>query len=207
MDDLQTPTDPDRVFETVFARLALTASRPIPGPMVQPVLDLMVAVLRRRHPGAWERLTELDEGDVLIDPVDMPRAFRIGLGPAGVRLELCDRDVMADAVVRGEMRCLLDLMEGRTDGDALFFSRDLTIEGDTELVVALRNALDGEDIDLLADLGAALGPLAGLLNPARQAALQLHEGMAALRGALLSPANRRLDTLERRLNRLERKGS
>lgn len=207
MDDLQTSTDTNRAFETAFARLALIASRPLPGPLVQPALDLIVAVLKRRHPHAFERLTELEEGDILIDPVDMPRAFRVGVGPAGVRLEVCDRDAMADAVVRGEMRYLLDLMEGRTDGDALFFTRDLVIEGDTELVVALRNAVDGEDIDLVNDLASVLGPMARLVPPARQAALQVFEGLSGLRDTLLSPANRRLDTLERRLNRLERKGS
>lgn len=195
-----------RIFETMFARLALTAARPLPPALLQPALDLIVATLRRHHPHAFERLEELDDAEVLIDPVDLPLAFRLRLGPAGVRLRLCRRDgEPAGAVIRGEFPVLLDLLEGRTDGDALFFSRDLAIEGDTAVVVALRNAVDGEDIDLAADLAAALGPFARLLAPARQAATRLHDDLAELHGLLLSPATRRLEGVERRLARLEKK--
>jgi predicted lipid carrier protein YhbT len=52
------------------------------------------------------------------------------------------------------------MVEGRLDGDALFFSRDLSIEGDVEAVVALRNAIDGEGLNILQDAVAPLGPLA-----------------------------------------------
>jgi len=41
---------------------------------------------------------------------------------------------------------MIELLEGRADGDALFFSRTLTVEGDMEAVVALRNAIDGSEI-------------------------------------------------------------
>jgi predicted lipid carrier protein YhbT len=41
----------------------------------------------------------------------------------------------------------MQLLEGKLDGDALFFSRDLVVDGDTEAVVMLRNIIDGaEDI-------------------------------------------------------------
>jgi predicted lipid carrier protein YhbT len=42
---------------------------------------------------------------------------------------------------------LLGMIDGTYDGDALFFSRDLTIEGDTEAVLALRNALENAEFD------------------------------------------------------------
>ena len=48
-------------------------------------------------------------------------------------------------------------------GDAVFFSRALKVEGDMNVVVALRNALDSEDIDLKADVLRALGPLGTVL--------------------------------------------
>lgn len=194
----------ERVLETMLARLALMAAVPLPKAVLQPALDLMVTVLRRRHPGAFERLADLPESHILVDPVDLPLAFLMRLGPQGVALRLTARGAASDAVIRGAFAHLLDLLEGRTDGDALFFNRDLVIEGDTAAVVALRNAVDGEDIDLAADLAAFLGPFGALLGPARRAAVRVQGALSDLHGTLLAPANRRLEGVERRLARLEK---
>lgn len=198
----------DRIFETMLARIGLALALPLPPALLQPILDMMVTVLRRRHPHAFDRLEELDDCELLVDPVDLPLAFRLRLGVMGVRLSLCRRhEGAAQASIRGSFAHLLDLLEGRIDGDALFFSRDLAISGDTAAVVALRNAVDGEDIDLAADLAAALGPFARLLDPARRTAMRVHESLDDLHRVILSPASRRLDTMERRLSRLEKGGA
>lgn len=55
---------------------------------------------------------------------------------------------------------LIGLIDGSYDGDALFFSRDLVVEGDVEAVLALRNAIDDAGVDLVTDTAAMLGPLA-----------------------------------------------
>lgn len=194
----------ERVLETMLARLALAAALPLPPRALQPALDLMVNILRRRHPGAFQRLAELPDAEVLVDATDLPLAFVLRLGASGVMLSLARRgSVQPAAVIRGTLANLLDLLEGRTDGDALFFSRDLTIEGDTAAVVALRNAVDGEDIDLAADIAAFLGPFGGLLAPARMAAERVRRAASELHEALLSPASRRMDVIERRLSRIE----
>ena len=155
---------PPRAAETLMARAALTLghgiiSRPFGGPPVQAVLDLGMALLRRRHPGLCGRLADLDGAEVLIDPTDMPACLTL-------RLVRRDGAPPCTAAVRGRFAVLLDLLEGRIDGDALFFSRDLTVEGDTETVVALRNAVDGEDMNLSAALAALPGPLGRLAPPA-----------------------------------------
>lgn len=198
------PRRDERILETMLARLALAAAFPLPPRALQPALDLIVNILRRRHPGAFQRLAELQDTDVLVDAVDLPLAFVMHLGQSGVHLSLARRgSVETAAVIRGTLANLLDLLEGRTDGDALFFSRDLTIEGDTAAVVALRNAVDGEDIDLAADVAAFLGPFGRLLAPARVAAERVHRAATDLHDAFLSPASRRMDTIERRLSRIE----
>ena len=51
----------------------------------------------------------------------------------------------------------MGLIDGSYDGDALFFSRDLVVEGDIEAVIALRNAIDDAGVDLVADTAALLG--------------------------------------------------
>ncbi len=45
------------------------------------------------------------------------------------------------------------MMHGTLDGDALFFSRDLAVEGDTSSVLALRNAIDDAELDLAEEIG------------------------------------------------------
>jgi predicted lipid carrier protein YhbT len=50
------------------------------------------------------------------------------------------------------------MIHGAYDGDALFFSRDIVVAGDTEAVLALRNALDDAELDLGAEIMAVLGP-------------------------------------------------
>lgn len=146
-----------------------SASLPLPDPgkIFNPLLALVMAIMRRRHGAVFERLSALGGKRVRIEPSGFPLAFLLALTPpAGARLRLADPRDTADAVIRGPLAVLLDLLEGRLDGDALFFSRLLTIEGDTEVILALRNAVDGEDIDLAADLASPLGHLAG---PAAQA--------------------------------------
>lgn len=193
-----------RPLETAIAALALRVAGAAGSRFGDPLLDRLARVFARRHPRASEALSALPASAVLIDPVDLPSGVLLRLGPGGLRLRLCDADTAAaDAVVRGRFGALLDLAEGRIDGDALFFRRDLTIAGDTALVVALRNALDGEDLDLMAELDAAAGPLGRLGPKARQHAARVAEAVSGLRMALLQPAARRLDELERRVARVE----
>lgn len=74
--------------------------------------------------------------------------------------------------MEGELVLLLALLEGRIDGDAVFFSRDLAVSGDMEAMLALRNALDDCEINLPSDLADMAGPLAPLV---RRAGEQIRE--------------------------------
>lgn len=117
--------------------------------------------LGRRHPALFTRLGDQAEKIFLIDPSDLPLVFRLAPRPVAPRLEAVRRDRAGrwDARIAGPLAALLGLVHGVYDGDALFFSRDLVIEGDTEAVLALRNAIDNEEIDLAAEAAAMFGPL------------------------------------------------
>lgn len=189
--------------------LAGFAMRPLPAAFLQPVLDAAVAAIRRRHPGVFDRLAGLDDPVFLIDPVDLPLVFILRPNPQSPRLVAAKQaDPSAfDAVIRGPLLKLIDLLEGRIDGDALFFSRELTIEGDTEAVVALRNAVDGAEIDLVGDILSRLGPLA---RPARRAIglagavfARVAEDLEALRAAIIAPAIRCSDSQAAELRNLD----
>lgn len=139
--------------------------RLVGNPLLARVMDLMT----KRHEAVFTRLAGQGCKRVQIEPQGLPVAFLLTLASPQqkTRLELTEPGMDdCHATIRGPLRMLVDLLEGRLDGDALFFSRALTIEGDTEVIVALRNAIDGEEIDLADDLASLLGPFAG---PAAQA--------------------------------------
>jgi predicted lipid carrier protein YhbT len=193
-------TEPRRL-ETAVAGVALGAARAVGPTLVQPVLDHVLSVMRHRHPRAFQAICELPPGRLVIDPVDQPALLLLDVGPK-IRLRLGRRGIdTGDATVRGPFARLLDLIEGRIDGDALFFRRELAIEGDTALVVALRNTLDGEDLDLIADLAAAGGPLSAALPMLRRGVEPLAGVLTVVRDLALAPVLQRLDALERRMSR------
>ena len=77
------------------------------------------------------------------------------------------------AYIRGSFVTLTKLLEGTVDGDALVFSRDLVIEGDTEAVLALRNAVDGGNIAIKQDLASIFGPLSIVATKAADGVISL----------------------------------
>ncbi|MGE0753301.1 MAG: SCP2 domain-containing protein [Variibacter sp.] len=142
------------------------AIRPLPLAPLQPLLALLVQRIRQHHPEIFERLGSHAEKRFGIDPSDLPFAFVLEPAPQAPRL-IAVRSLSADLDVRicGSFACLIGLIDGDFDGDALFFSRDVVIEGDIEAVLALRNAIDDAQIDML---GEALGPLDRWKEPVKR---------------------------------------
>jgi len=68
---------------------------------------------------------------------------------------LRERVAKAHAFIKALDRAKID---ADLDGDALFFSRALVIEGNTEAVVSLRNALDDIDGSVAERVAAMFGP-------------------------------------------------
>ena len=89
-------------------------------------------------------------------------------------------DETPDASIRGNLLALLDLVEGRDDGDALFFSRNLTVTGDIGAVLALRNAIDNAELDLPREASQLVQPLSSLAEPMLRAAATLLAHLPAI---------------------------
>ncbi len=140
---------------------------PVPLPVLRPMLARIVSGVARRHPELFARLGDNKDKRILIDPVNMPFVLLLQPHPDRPRLKAFRRrqNIPHDARITGTFLTLLEMIDGQTDSDALFFSRDLLIEGDTEAVVALRNALDDMDVTLAEDLVSSSGLLSG---PARR---------------------------------------
>ncbi len=153
----------------------------IPLSALRPVFSHLITSLMKRHPNLFDRLGSYSTKRFLIDPVDLP--FTLLLCPDAGQLKLTphsnDAPPEHDAAILGPIEKFIDLVNGVEDGDALFFSRDLRIEGDTEAVLALRNAIDDMEIDLVEEIDDMLGPLA---EPARFAKKRVAEAGVLLGG-------------------------
>lgn len=187
--------------------LAGLALRPVPTWLLQPALDLALDRVVARHPDLFERLDMVGDPTYLIDIVDLPFAFLLRPNPPSLRLVRGDGEAPT-ATIRAPLTTLLALMQGEVDGDALFFTRDLTVEGDTVAVLALRNAIDGAGIDLIDEIAALLGPLGG---PVRhllvrgEALFRAATGdLETLRWAAIAPVVRQREADALRLAALER---
>ncbi len=139
----------------------------MPRGLVDLALDIAAGAVARRHPGVGKRLSHYSQAVVIFELDNLPARFALQITPQRPRLSLANTAELANAAatIRGSLSALIELLEGRADGDALFFARRLHIEGNMDVVVALRNALDGEDIDMINDALGLIGPLA---SPIRQ---------------------------------------
>ncbi|WP_221930910.1 SCP2 domain-containing protein [Telmatospirillum sp. J64-1] len=119
----------------------------------------MATSVGRRQPGLFARLGVHAEKSFLLDVTDLPFVFRLEPRRDRPHIEPRRREDAGawDARIAGTLSALLGLVHGAADGDALFFSRDIVIEGDMEAVLALRNALDDAELDLSVEAAAAFG--------------------------------------------------
>jgi len=133
---------------------------PLPLFTIQPLLHRIVKNVIRRRPEMFRRLDRHKHKLYLIDPLNLPFALLLRPDPGSPDLKAVRRDKLPyhDARIAGTFLTLLDMVDGRLDGDALFFSRELIVEGDTEAVVVLRNALDDLEGSIADDVAGFFGP-------------------------------------------------
>lgn len=143
----------------LFQNLPCRVLAPVPLPLLQPFLEKIVRNIARDRPELFSRLGEHRSKVFLIDPVNLPFILLLMPDPKTPRLQALRRrkNIKHDARIAGTFLTLLNMIDGRLDGDALFFTRDLLIDGDTEAVVVLRNALDDLEGSIVDDIGLQFG--------------------------------------------------
>lgn len=150
------------------------------------------------------------KGVVLVCPVDAPLAVSMMVRADGTLTSRLWRQAdtpQADAVIRAPLATLWGLaFGGGLDGDGSFFNRDLLMEGNTALAMALRYALEEAELtpeDVLAGLApvpAALArPLAGQIMARGR---DVHHHLRDAQSRLLEPLLRRVTRLEREVGEL-----
>jgi len=152
---------PASPLKTLLENAPSVLLAPVPLALLQPIFNRIANHVAHSRPELFNRLGAHAGKRFLIDPTDLP--FVLVLTPLREKPVLTahrrqERPAHA-AAIAGKFFNLLDMIDGTLDGDALFFSRDLQVSGDTEAVVALRNALDDFEGSALDSVVASFGPL------------------------------------------------
>lgn len=134
-------------------------AKPIPLPLINLVFSRVIKEIAHNRMEIFSRLTGHHHKAFLIDISNLPFVIFLRPNPNHSELKTYRRHNAppAEAKISGSFLTLLGMIDGRYDGDALFFSRDLRVEGDTEAVVALRNALDDMDGSIAEDIASFFG--------------------------------------------------
>ncbi len=149
---------PIPAFPVPLARIVLAL---MPRALLARLTQGACRQLQRRHPKLFRNLAALPAAFVLFEPSDLPHRFAVRLGQKPVSFFLMqDEAEKPDAKIRGALQALVDMLEGREDGDRLFFSRDIEVTGNTEVIVGLRNVLDREELSLYEEILSLCGPFA-----------------------------------------------
>lgn len=150
-------------FPTVPSLLAIPL-RVLPLTPLAHALTLLARRLVANNPGLISRLGSYVDRRFAIVPTDLPVTLLLCPHPTAMRITLHRQPPASDARIAGPLAALLGLVHGAWDGDALFFSRDLVIDGDTAAALALRNAIDDSELDLGAEIAGLSGPFNPLLK-------------------------------------------
>jgi len=141
---------------------------PVPLGLLQPMFNRIASHVAQSGPKLFARLGPHAGKRFLIDPIDLPFVLLLTPKPERPLLTAHRRYERPayDAAIAGGFFNLLDMIDGSLDGDALFFSRALRVSGDTEAVVALRNALDDFEGGTLNSVISSFGLLAAPVTQA-----------------------------------------
>lgn len=174
-----------RIVRRTPIALLRGAATVLPRPLLVRLMAAMLRSLERAHPRLLENLARLEPAVIHIVPHDLPYRFVLRVGSTRIALDIAERDAPnPDASVAASVATLVDLLEGRIDSDTLFFRRDLTISGDTSVLVGLRNVLDRDEWALADELARPFGPLAPAARAVARVLDRVVDGLGARIGAI-----------------------
>ena len=139
----------------------------IPKIIVQKAIDSLTAYFTKIHPGVVDRMSDYAPARIVLNPTDMPFYFLAEFTKSNFHIlyiENDDIDLQEITTISATFDFFLKMLERQSDGDALFFSRQLMIEGDTTIVVALRNILEAENVNINDDINETFGTLSPMVN-------------------------------------------
>ncbi|MCJ8323605.1 MAG: SCP2 domain-containing protein [Hyphomicrobiales bacterium] len=143
-----------------FEKLPALLLKPVPLFLLRPIAQHITTKIGKKHPHLFARLGKHTSTRYLIKPTNIPLVALLIPNQQTPTMQIFkpSQTPAHDAVIEGKFLFLLSMLDGTSDGDALFFNRELTIGGDTEAVVCLRNALDDVEGSVAADIADVFGP-------------------------------------------------
>lgn len=185
-------------------------TQPMPLYIVDKVLEHITVNLQKNHPSIIERLQIIEDKKFLISPTDLPFAIIITfLKNEIISVATKDENIETDVKIYGSISSLVKMLNGEVDGDALFFSRDLTIEGDTEALLALRNSMDADDINILYEMLDSFGILGSIIEkfikPAKKVHGKIADNMNIIKDSILGSVMEDLESQEAYLDKINEK--
>lgn len=183
----------------------------VPSSIIRRAIAAIVRKMHIKHPGLQDRLSSLAGRSFLFVILDMPFNILMHIDNGIMNCEVADKhsELPSDVTIQAASHKLTALLAGEEDGDALFFSRDLEVEGNTEAMLILRNALDSEDIDIEDIAYSVLGPFSGFARrigqPLRRLSHKIIDDINHINHALALPVMRRQDEAAIRMEELEKR--
>lgn len=134
---------------------------PLPLFPLQFILSRMVRGIADRRPELFARLGQHIHSSYVIDVDELPFVLLLRPNPGKPELAAHRRleGIRSDATISGPFMDLFKVLDGRGDSDAMFFSGNIKISGNTEAAVCLRYALDDLEGSVIEDLLHMGGPL------------------------------------------------
>ncbi len=131
----------------------------LPFRVIQFFLKRAMEVMQNKHSNIFDRLS-YDDLSFVIDAYDLPFVFYMQPNKNNPTLIAIRRteNIKSSSTIKGSLTDLLRLFEGKLDADAAFFSKEIIIEGSTAASVALRNAIDSQDMNIIEDLAYIFKP-------------------------------------------------
>lgn len=174
----------------------------LPAMPLEYLLKIFTKWIESNHPDVLKRLSPLTGTRFLICPTDFPQSLLITIKERSVHCALVKENAAsAEVIISGPLLSLIDMMDGKVDGDALFFSRDLTVEGDMEALLTLRNAMDSEEIDIRDELLQTIGPFKkpadSFMKSGNKLYQNLTKNMNIISQAITKPVTNRCAILEK----------
>lgn len=183
----------------------------LPLPLVEHLLNRCMRRLDAHCPNLRGRLADANGKCFALVMVDMPFTvlMRIKNGSPACVLLSKHNVYSADVSIHATSQKLLALLEGKEDGDALFFSRHLQVSGDTEALLILRNALDSEPVNLREILYSVFGPFEDMARriskPVESVGMRLARDIQQLHHALIQPLTQRQHAFTLQLQQMEKR--
>lgn len=123
-------------------------------------IDKLTNLFVKQHPRVISKMAKFTPCRMVLIPIDMPFCFFVEFTPDDLNINIIDNNAFSGdnlTCIKSSLELFVKMLEGNLDGDALFFSRKLSIEGDTTSIVALRNILEAESINIKDDIEETLG--------------------------------------------------